>query len=339
MRVAVFSTKPYDRHFLEAANAAYGHDLVYFEARLNAETVPLAEDFPAICVFVNDRLDRDVLTTLAAHGTRLIALRSAGFNNVDIDAAADLDMTVVRVPAYSPHAVAEHAVGLMLALNRHLPRAYNRVREGNFSLEGLIGFDFHGKTAGIIGTGNIGTIVARILAGFGCRLLAHDPYPNDECRRLGVEYVSLPELLVGSDIITLHCPLTPESYHLIDQQALATMKPGAMLINTGRGALLDTRVVIEGLKSGRIGHLGLDVYEEEEQLFFEDRSARVLQDDVFARLLTFPNVLITGHQGFFTHEALTAIAETTLANIEAIEQGEPCPNAVQPQGTTTASST
>jgi D-lactate dehydrogenase len=337
MRVAVFSTKPYDRHFLEAANAAYGHDLVYFEARLNAETVPLAEDFPAICVFVNDRLDRDVLTTLAAHGTRLIALRSAGFNNVDIDAAADLDMTVVRVPAYSPHAVAEHAVGLMLALNRHLPRAYNRVREGNFSLEGLIGFDFHGKTAGIIGTGNIGTIVARILAGFGCRLLAHDPYPNDECRRLGVEYVSLPELLVGSDIITLHCPLTPESYHLIDQQALATMKPGAMLINTGRGALLDTRVVIEGLKSGRIGHLGLDVYEEEEQLFFEDRSARVLQDDVFARLLTFPNVLITGHQGFFTHEALTAIAETTLANIEAIEQGEPCPNAVQPQRTTASS--
>jgi D-lactate dehydrogenase len=337
MRVAVFSTKPYDRHFLEAANAAYGHDLVYFEARLNAETVPLAEDFPAICVFVNDRLDRDMLTTLAAHGTRLIALRSAGFNNVDIDAAADLDMTVVRVPAYSPHAVAEHAVGLMLALNRHLPRAYNRVREGNFSLEGLIGFDFHGKTAGIIGTGNIGTIVARILAGFGCRLLAHDPYPNDECRRLGVEYVSLPELLVGSDIITLHCPLTPESYHLIDQQALATMKPGAMLINTGRGALLDTRVVIEGLKSGRIGHLGLDVYEEEEQLFFEDRSARVLQDDVFARLLTFPNVLITGHQGFFTHEALTAIAETTLANIEAIEQGEPCPNAVQPQRTTASS--
>lgn len=328
MRIAVFSTKPYDRRFLEEANRVYGHDLVFFEPRLTVDTAPLAADFPAVCAFVNDELDRPVLELLSGYGTRLIALRSAGFNNVELGAAADLGITVVRVPAYSPHAVAEHTVGLMLALNRQLPRAYNRVREGNFSLDGLLGFDLHGKTVGVIGTGRIGTIVARIMTGFGCRLLASDPYPSEECLALGVQYVELAELLAESDIITLHCPLTPESYHLIDQDALRLMKRGVMLINTGRGGLVNTRVLIDGLKSGKIGFLGLDVYEEEEELFFEDRSGRVIQDDVFARLLTFPNVLITGHQAFFTREALTAIAETTLANVTAIERGDPCENVV-----------
>lgn len=330
MRVAVFSTKPYDRRFLEAANADGRHELVFFEPRLLPETAPLAAGFEAVCAFVNDQLDRDVLEALAESGTRLIALRSAGFNNVDLDAAAELGVTVVRVPAYSPYAVAEHTVGLMLALNRKLPRASWRVREGNFALEGLLGFDLHGKTVGIVGTGKIGTVLAGIMKGFGCRLLGYDPYPNDACRQLGVEYVSLEELFARSDIITLHLPLTPESYHLIDAAAIAKMKPGVMVVNTSRGALLDTAAVIEGLKDGKIGSLGLDVYEEEADLFFEDLSNHVIRDDVFARLLTFPNVLITGHQAFFTEEALSAIAATTITNITAIECGEPCPNTIGP---------
>ncbi|HVL25083.1 MAG TPA: 2-hydroxyacid dehydrogenase [Thermomicrobiales bacterium] len=328
MKVAIFSTKPYDRRFLEAANREAGHDLRFFEPRLVPETTPLAAGFPAICAFVNDRLDLPVLEALADGGARLIALRSAGFNNVDLAAADALGMTIARVPAYSPYAVAEHTVGLMLALNRKLPRAAARVREGNFALDGLLGFDMRGKTAGIVGTGKIGTVVARILAGFGCRLLAYDPYPNDEATGLGVTYVSLADLLAVSDIVTLHLPLTPESRHMIDAGAIVHMKPGAMLVNTSRGALLDTTAVIEGLKSGRIGSLGLDVYEEEADLFFEDLSSQVIQDDIFARLLTFPNVLITGHQAFFTAEALTAIAETTLGNITAIERGEPCSNVI-----------
>jgi D-lactate dehydrogenase len=328
VRVAVFSTKPYDQRFLAAANQAAGHQMVYFEPRLLQETSPLADGFPAVCAFVNDRLDRQVLGTLAAGGTSLIALRSAGFNHVDLPTADELGMTVVRVPAYSPHAVAEHTIGLMLALNRKLPRAAARVREGNFALDGLLGFDMYGKTAGIVGTGKIGTVVATILAGFGCRLLGYDPYPNHACRALGMEYVELEQLLGESDIVTLHLPLTPESYHMIDAAAIARMKRATMLINTSRGALLDTVSVIEGLKSGQIGSLGLDVYEEEADLFFEDLSNTVLQDDVFARLLTFPNALITGHQAFFTEEALQAIAETTVANISAFERGEPCENAV-----------
>jgi len=331
VRVAVFSTKPYDRRFLDAANREARHEFVYFEPRLVIETAPLAAGFPAVCAFVNDRLDRAVLETLAAGGTRLIALRSAGFNNVDLDAAAELGMIVVRVPAYSPYAVAEHTVGLMLALNRKLPRAAARVREGNFALDGLLGFDFHGKTVGIVGTGKIGAIVARIMAGFGCRLLGYDPYPNDACREFGLAYVPFEGLLGQSDIVTLHLQLTQESHYLIDAAAIGRMKPGVMLINTSRGALLDTAAVIEGLKAGHIGELGLDVYEEEADLFFEDLSDQVLQDDVFARLLTFPNVLITGHQAFFTEEALTAIAETTLANITAVERGEPCPNVITEQ--------
>ncbi|HEY9431909.1 MAG TPA: 2-hydroxyacid dehydrogenase [Blastocatellia bacterium] len=321
MRVAVFSTKNYDRMYLEAANATCGHELVFFEPRLTEETTALAAQFPAVCVFVNDQLGAAVLNKLAGKGTRLIALRSAGFNNVDLIAARDLGLTVVRVPAYSPYAVAEHAVGLILTLNRKIHRAYARVREGNFSLDGLLGFDLHGRTVGVIGTGKIGAVVARIMNGFGCQLLAYDPFPNPDCERLGVRYVSLQSLFTASDIVTLHCPLTPETHHLIDDQALGQMKSGAMLINTGRGALIDTQAVIEALKSGRIGYLALDVYEEEADLFFEDLSDKVIRDDVFARLLTFPNVVITGHQGFFTEEALKNIAETTLANITAFEQG------------------
>jgi D-lactate dehydrogenase len=322
MRVAIFSTKSYDRTFLDAANTAHGHELVFFEPRLTEETTVLAAQFPAVCVFVNDQLNATVLSALAGQGTRLIALRSAGFNNVDLIAARDLGLTAVRVPAYSPYAVAEHTVGLILTLNRKIHRAYARVREGNFSLDGLLGFDLHGRTVGVIGTGKIGAVVARIMKGFGCQLLAYDPFPNPDCERLGAQYVSLQSLFTASDIVTLHCPLTPETHHLIDAQAIGQMKSGAMLINTGRGALIDTQAVIEALKSGRIGYLGLDVYEEEADLFFEDLSDKVIHDDVFARLGAFPNVVITGHQGFFTEEALKSIAETTLSNITAFEQGQ-----------------
>jgi D-lactate dehydrogenase len=329
MRLAVFSSKPYDVTFLTTANQGLGHQLQFLEPRLVKETAALADGFPAICAFVNDQLDAEVLTRLATGGTRLVALRSAGFNNVDLPAAARLGLTVTRVPAYSPHAVAEHTVALILALNRKVHRAWARVREGNFALDGLLGFDLVGRTAGMVGTGKIGAAVARIMAGFGCRVLAFDPVSNPECVTLGVSYVPFAELLAQSDIVSLHCPLTPETRHLMDAAALARMKPGAMLINTGRGALVDTRAVIDALKTGRLGHLGLDVYEEEAALFFEDHSWRVLQDDVFARLLTFPNVVVTGHQGFFTAEALTAIAETTLQAVTEFEQGRAPTNAVR----------
>lgn len=328
MRVAVFSTKPYDRAFLTEENARHGHDLTFFEPRMAAETAILAAGYDAVCAFVNDRLDAEVLGALAGGGTRAIALRCAGFNNVDLEAAGRLGLSVVRVPAYSPYAVAEHTVALVLGLNRKIPRAHARVREGDFSLDGLLGFDLHGRTAGIVGTGQIGAVVARILSGFGCRLLAHDPVRNPECEALDVRYVELPDLLASSDIVTLHCPLLPQTWHLIDAEALALMRRGTMLINTSRGALLDTPAVIEALKVGHLGYLGLDVYEEEAALFFEDLSGQVLQDDVFARLLTFPNVLITGHQAFFTGEALSAIAATTLANLDDIAAGRPCPNAL-----------
>jgi len=317
--VAVFNTRPYDRQFLDAANLRRGHGFRWLESRLTIETAGLAAGYPAVCVFVNDTVDADVLAVLAKGGTRLVATRSAGFNHIDLQAAAGLGVTVARVPAYSPHAVAEHTVAMILTLNRKTHRAYNRVREGNFALEGLLGFDMVGKTAGIVGTGEIGTIVARILAGFGCTILAVDPAPNPQCAASGATYLSFPELASRSDIISLHCPLTPETRHLIDAAMISLMKPGAMLINTSRGAVIDTAAVIVGLKSGRIGHLGMDVYEEEADLFFEDLSDTVIQDDLFARLLTFPNVLITGHQAFFTTEALTAIAETTIANITAFE--------------------
>lgn len=322
MRVAFFSAKPYDRRAFARANEAHGHDLHFLEPRLTRETVPLAEGFPCVCAFVNDRLDREVLAALAEGGMRLVALRSAGFNHVDLEAAEELGMTVARVPAYSPHAVAEHAAGLILGLNRRIHRAYARVREGNFALDGLMGFDLHGRTVGVVGTGQIGAVFCRIMHGFGCRLLAHDLAPNPACVALGVEYVELDRLLGESDIISLHAPLTPDTYHLIDENAVRAMRPGAMLINTSRGALVDARALIEGLKSGRIGFLGLDVYEEEGDLFFEDLSDRVIQDDVFVRLMTFPNVIITGHQAFFTEDAVGSIAETTLANVTAFERGE-----------------
>jgi len=328
MKIAVFSTKPYDREFLSGSNAGRGNELHYFEPALAQETARLAEGFPTVCVFVNDRLDAEVLETLAGGGTRLIALRCAGFNNVDLEATERLGIRVVRVPAYSPYSVAEHAVGMMLTLNRKFHKAYNRVREGNFSLDGLLGFDFHGRTAGIVGSGKIGVCTARILAGFGCRILTHDPYENPEMKGLGGRYVSLDELLAESDIVTLHCPLTPQSHHLVDASRLAKMKPGAMLINTGRGALVDTRAVVHSLKSGRLGALGIDVYEEEGELFFRDLSSELILDDVFSRLLTFPNVLITGHQAFFTKNAMEEIATVTLDNIGAFERGEKLANGV-----------
>ena len=330
MRVAVYSAKPYDIDYLTAANQRHGHDLRFLEARLSAQTVPLAADSDAVCAFVNDVVDAEVLDSLAELGIRTVALRSAGFNHVDLLAAERLGITVVRVPAYSPHAVAEHAVALVLALNRKTHRAHLRVRENNFALTGLLGFDLHGRTVGVIGTGAIGTVFSRIMLGFGCRVLAHDPQPSAACEALGVRYVSLDHLLAESDIVSLHCPLTPGTHHLVDAEALAQMRDGLMLINTSRGALNDTAAVIAALKTGRIGSLGLDVYEEEEGLFFEDLSDRVVTDDVFSRLLTFPNVLITGHQGFFTVEALTGIAETTLENLTTLERGDACPNVVVP---------
>lgn len=327
MKVAMFSTKPYDREFFEEANKDYGHQITFLEPRLTVHTYTLADGYDAICPFVNDQLDAAVLIRLQRQGTKLVALRSAGFNNVDLTAAEDLGLTVVRVPAYSPYAVAEHTLGLMLALNRKIHRAYNRVRDGNFNLEGFVGFDLRDKTIGIIGTGKIGRVVMQILNGLGCHVIAYDPYPNDEAAKLG-KYVDLPTLFRESDVISLHCPLTPETYHIIDNRALAQMKEGVMIINTSRGALIDTVAAIESIKSGQVGHLGLDVYEEEGDLFFEDLSDRVIRDDVFSRLLTFPNVLITGHQAFFTQEALHNIADTTLANIKAFEETGGSKNAV-----------
>src|SRR5881392_2663600 len=322
MKVAIFSTKNYDREFLGSANASR-HELRFFEPHLDEGTVGLAAGFEAVCVFVNDQVNGAVIAQLHSLGVRLIALRCAGYNNVDLAAATKRGVTVVRVPAYSPYAVAEHTIALMLALNRKLHRAYNRVRDGNFALDGLVGFDMNGKTVGIIGTGKIGAVVAQILTGFGCPTLAFDPFPNAACRSLGVRYIELNELFAQADIITLHCPLTPENKHLISGPAIAGMKTGVMLINTSRGALLDTLPIIEALKSGKIGYLGLDVYEEEEEIFFEDRSGLILGDDVFARLLTFPNVIITGHQAFFTREALLNIAATTIDNITKFENNQP----------------
>jgi D-lactate dehydrogenase len=320
VKVAVFSARKYDREFLDAANANR-HQLHFFDPHLSEETASLAAGFGAVCVFVNDRVSAPVITKLAESGIRLIALRCAGYNNVDLKAAAQHGIIVARVPGYSPYAVAEHTLGLMLALDRKLHRAYNRVREGNFALDGLLGFDIHGKTVGIIGTGKIGTVVSQILTGFGCRILAVDPFPNETCRSLGARYVTFDELLAQSDIITLHCPLTPQNQHMIDAGALRKMRDGVMLINTSRGALIDTLAVIDALKSGKVGYLGLDVYEEEEQIFFEDRSGLIISDDVFSRLLTFPNVIITGHQAFFTREALENIAATTIDNITKFESG------------------
>jgi D-lactate dehydrogenase len=329
MRIAFFSAHGFDREFFDRANRTHGHDIQYLEARLTPATSALAAGAPAVCAFVNDDLHEQVLTALHTNGVRLIALRSAGFNHVDLPKAFALGLIVARVPAYSPHAVAEHTVAMMLSLNRKIHRAHARVREGNFALDGLLGFDMQGRTVGLVGTGKIGAVVARILTGFGCRVLAYDVAVNPECAGLGVHYRSLEDLWSQSDIVSLHAPLTGDTRHMVDAAAIALMKPGVMIINTSRGALVDTAALIDGLKSGHVGYVGLDVYEEEEQLFFRDLSAQVIQDDVFARLLTFPNVLVTAHQAFFTSEALRAISETTLANVSAFEQGRRTGNELQ----------
>lgn len=331
MRVAMFSTKPYDRRSFEVRNAELGHDLHFLEPRLGPETAPLAAGFPAVCLFVNDACDAETLELLAKGGTRLVALRCAGFNQVDLAAATRLGVQVARVPAYSPHAVAEFTVGLILTLNRQIHRAYNRTRDNNFALEGLLGFDLHGKTVGVVGTGKIGALVARTLGqGFGCRIVAYDVAPDAELIGLGVRYMPVPELAAEADIITLHCPLTPQTHHLVNEALLQGTKPGVMIVNTSRGALVEAEAVIERLKSGHIGYLAMDVYEQEADLFFEDLSNEIIQDDAFQRLLTFPNVLVTGHQAFFTREALAGIATTTLENLTAFEQGRPLVNAVEP---------
>ena len=329
MRIAVFSTKAYDEDYLKRANREHGHELVFLEARLDLSTAPLAEGFPAICAFVNDQLDAEVLERLASGGTRLVALRSAGFNNVDLAAAERLGIDVVRVPAYSPHSVAEFTVALLLSLDRRIPRAWARVRDNNFSLEGLIGHDLHKKTVGIVGTGRIGALVARCLKlGFGCDVIAHDVAEDADLLAIGVEYRPLDQVLAAADMVSLHCPLTPATRHLVDAAAIAAMRPGVLIVNTSRGALIDADALINGLKSGKVGGVALDVYEQEADLFFEDLSNEIIQDDVFQRLLTFPNVLVTGHQAFFTHEALSAIAAMTLANVTDAEAGRPLVNRV-----------
>ena len=323
MRICLFSSKPYDQQSFLAAGRPSDWHLQFHETRLTLDSAALAHDCEVVCAFINDDLSAPVLERLAAGGTGLIALRSAGYNHVDLVAAQRLGLPVVRVPAYSPHAVAEHAVALVMALNRRIHRAFNRTREGDFSLHGLTGFDLHGKTVGVIGGGKIGQVFARIMHGFGCQVLVYDPFPLAGIDAIGARQAPLDEVITSSDILSLHCPLTDESYHLIDAIRLAQMKRGVMLINTGRGALVDTPALIEALKSGQLGYLGLDVYEEESELFFEDHSDLPLQDDTLARLLTFPNVIVTAHQAFLTHEALDAIARTTLDNISAWLAGRP----------------
>ncbi|WP_342377261.1 2-hydroxyacid dehydrogenase [Myxococcus stipitatus] len=330
MRLAVFDTYRYDRGALEEANAEFGHALSFLEPRLTLQTARLAEGFHAVCSFVNDRLDAPTLKVLREVGVRLIATRSAGYNHIDLEAARRLDVRVTRVPEYSPHAVAEHAVTLVLSLNRHIPRAFARVRDWNFSLDGLVGFDLSGKTVGVVGTGRIGRAAVRIFRGFGCDVVCFDMAPDAAfAREVGARYVPLEELFSSAEVISLHVPLTPGTRHMVDARSLARMKRGVMLINTGRGALIDSRALIDALKSGHVGAAGLDVYEEEEGIFFQDLSGQVLQDDVLARLLTFPNVLVTSHQAFLTREALVGIARTTLASVRAFERGEPLENEVR----------
>lgn len=328
MHVKFFSAKPYDIRSFDEAGASRGIAIEYLTERLNRETAILAKNASAVCIFVNDIADRTVIEALAGGGTRLIALRCAGYNNVDLAAAGSAGMKVVRVPAYSPHSIAEHTVAMMLSLNRRIHKSYHRVREGNFELDGLLGFDMHGRSAGIIGTGKIGIEVIRILKGFGMNVLCFDVASNPEAGALGASYVDLARLLRESDLVSLHCPLTPSTRHLINETSLSQMKDGVMLINTSRGAVIDTSALIRALKSGKVGLLGLDVYEEEADLFFEDLSATVIRDDVFARLLTFPNVLITGHQAFFTRDALRNIADTTLDSIAAFIAGDPLRNEI-----------
>ena len=331
MKIALFSSKSYDVEYFSMASRDFRHEIIHFETRLRTPTAHLATGFDAVCVFVNDIVDREAIGIIRDLGIKVIALRCAGFNNVDLAAAVEAGIRVVRVPAYSPESVAEHALALILTLNRKTHKAFNRIRDGNFSLEKLIGFNVSGKTVGVIGTGRIGAVFARIMYGMDCRILAYDKYPDDQLAAEIVEYVGLDTLLSGSDIISLHCPLTSETAYIVNRQTLAMMKPGVMLINTSRGALVNTNDVIESLKSRHLGYLGIDVYEQEEKLFFRDRSEEILQDDQIARLMTFPNVLITAHQAFFTREALEQIAVTTLNNLTEFEQGRQLTNEVRIQ--------
>lgn len=329
LKVAVFSSKHYDREHLELANENFGFELEYYEHKLSCKTAVTAKGFDAVCIFVNDEADKKALHELAAAGVKILALRCAGFDNVDLVEAEKLGITVVRVPAYSPESVAEHAVALMMTLNRRTHKAYQRTRDANFSLDGLTGFNMHNRTAGVIGTGKIGQAVIRILKGFGMTILAYDPYPNDIAVELGAQYVNLDELYAQSDVITLHCPMSPENYHLLNASSFAKMKNGVMIINTSRGGLLDAKAAIEALKQSKIGALGMDVYENERDLFFEDKSNDVIQDDVFRRLSSCHNVIFTGHQAFLTQEALLNISDTTLANIDAVYLAKPCQNIVK----------
>lgn len=329
-KIAFFSTKHYDQEFFNSAiaNSNLDYKLVYHNYELNIDTACLAKNADVVCVFVNDKLNKDVISQLVSMGVKLIALRCAGFNNIDLQAAKANKLPIVRVPAYSPYAVAEHAMGLILNLNRKIHKAYIKTRENNFSLDGLLGFDLHGKTAGVIGTGNIGEVMTQILNGFGMKLLGYDIVQNSKCKTLGMKYVSLEELLKNSDIVTLHCPLTPETRYFINQNTLAIMKPHALLINTSRGATVNTKAVIDALKNKKLGGFGLDVYEHEGDFFFKDLSDEIIPDDLISRLVTFPNVILTGHQGFFTKEALENIANTTLENIDLFLTNKPCKNIV-----------
>ncbi|GGA98079.1 2-hydroxyacid dehydrogenase [Agarivorans gilvus] len=322
MKISFFSAKRYDREHFDAQNTASTFDIEYFDTALSAKTVRLAHGADAVCAFVNDDLSAETLEALHQQDIKLVLLRCAGFNNVDLSAAERLGITVSRVPAYSPESVAEHAIALMMTLNRRIHKAYQRTRDANFSLEGLTGINIFGKTAGVVGTGKIGLATARILKGFGCKVIAYDPYPNQAAIDLGVEYVSLPELLAQSKIITLHCPLTAENTYLIGKSAFAQMNKGTLLINTSRGKLVDSSACIEALKDGTLGGLALDVYEHEKELFFEDLSSEVIQDDVFRRLSACHNVIFTGHQAFLTEEALRSIADTTLSNAQAFSEGK-----------------
>jgi D-lactate dehydrogenase len=328
MKLGFFSTKSYDRVYFDR-NKDPRHEIIYFEARLTEDTVQLCEGLDAICVFVNDQVNRKVIEYLHQHKIRLILLRSAGFNQVDLEAARDHQIKVYRVPAYSPQAVAEHAVALIMTLNRKTHKAYNRIRELNFSVERLIGFDLKGKHVGVIGTGKIGTVFCRIMHGFGCTVYAYDKYEQEELKKTGVQYVDLNSLLSESDIISLHCPLNEETKYLINSQRIKGMKKGVMLINTSRGGLINTKDVIAALKHEKIGYLGIDVYEQEDKLFFEDYSETILKDDLITRLLTFPNVLITSHQGFLTHDALDQISKITLQNLQCFIDNRKCDNEVR----------
>ncbi|MDO6712242.1 2-hydroxyacid dehydrogenase [Aliiglaciecola sp. 2_MG-2023] len=325
MKTLFFSSKSHDISYFNKQNTLYNFTLDFQEARLSIDTVALCQGYEAICIFVNDQVDSQVIEQLKEMGIKHIALRCAGFNNVDLQKAKQLGIRVSRVPAYSPEAVAEHTVALMMTLNRKLHKAYNRVRENNFSLNGLIGFNFHGKTAGIVGYGKIGKCTANILLGLGCKVICYDPMTQTSDQK-DITFVSLDTLLCDSDIISLHCPLTNESQHMINDDSISKMKDGVMLINTSRGGLVDSKAVIRALKSRKIGQLGLDVYEMESDLFFEDKSWEIMQDDVFDRLVGFPNVLITGHQGFFTDEALQQIAQTTLNNIALMDKQQSDPH-------------